>query len=251
MPRFNYTGRKKINRKDVLITVFEENGILSYNADVDFSNCRLPSNAPVYIEAYRQTSWMRFEHGTVGSLKPRSNNRLYEFDSLDGIRFRIKVSQGEGIHGKLLAIADKIQPVKPEEGDAGRLCILPTKSEEMDCIWRLEFGTLPILLISKKAGSKDALARSPEFISLVYPAVLGEVLNEMKDTYDDWYEEEDCWQKQWLTFVNLLPGVGEMPDVADEDGNEAFKQWQIDAMESFSRQLKIPETFNWYHEEGE
>ena len=99
MPRFNYTGRKKIKRQDIIITIFNSNGILSYDADVDLTDYTLPSEAPVYVEAYRQTSWMRFEHGTVSSLKSQSNNRLSEFDSLDGIRFRVKVSQGDGVHG--------------------------------------------------------------------------------------------------------------------------------------------------------
>lgn len=250
MPRFNYTGRKKIKRHDLTITVLNNNGILSFAADIDLSDYNLPAEAPVYVEAYRQTSWMRFGYGNAGGLKPETDNRLSEYDSLDGVLFRVKVVEDDGTHGKLLAVADRIRPVKPEEGDAGRLCVLPVKSEEMDCIWRLDFTDDPVLFISKRAGSKDAISRSPEFISLVYPSVLREVLFEIKESDEEWQEDEHSWQKQWVTFVNLLPGVGDMPDISSND-ESVYEQWVLDAVESFSRSLDIVGTFVDYHEDGE
>ena len=252
MPRFNYTGRKKIKRNDIIITVLDRNGILSFDADIDLSDYSLPPESPVYVEAYRQTSWMRFDYGNATGLKARTDNRLSEFDSLDGIRFRVKVSQGDGIHGKLLAVADKIRPVKPEEGDSGRSCILPVKSEEMNCIWRIDFeGDDPILLISKKAGSKDLISQSPEFISLVYPSVLREILFRIKiyEADADWQEDEGSWQNQWFRFVRFLPGVGEPPDLSDDDLR--YKQWVEDAVGAFSRNLDIVGTFVSYREGGE
>jgi len=250
MPRLNYTGRKKIKRQDITITVFDKNGVLDFKTDMDLSEYGLPPESPVYVEAYRQTSWMRFESGVVCDPKAQTDNRLSEFDSLDGIRFRIKVSDREGAHGKLLAVADKIRPVKPEEGDAERLCILPVQSEEMDCIWKIKFDRNPVLLISKRAGSKDIISKSPEFISLVYPAILREVLREIKQSDDDWQEDEEAWQIQWISFINLLPGVGEMPELSDEN-DDAYDQWVEDAVGAFSRRLKIVETFVSYREDGE
>lgn len=252
MPRFNYTGRKKIKHQDIIITVFDNNGLLKFDADIDLSDYSLPVESPVYVEAYRQTSWMRFGFGKAESIKPESDNRLSEFDSLDGIRFRVKVSQTDGTHGKILAIADKIRPVKPEEGDAGRLCILHVKSEEMDSIWKLDFeGGYPILLISKKAGSKDIISQSPEFISLVYPSVLREILYKIKtDSDPDWMDEDDSWQSQWIKFVSLLPSVGEIPDLED-NAEEGYNQWVDDAVESFSRNMGIVETYISVRGEGE
>lgn len=250
MPRFNYTGRKKINRSDIIITVFDRNGVLTFDADVDLSDHSLPEDSPVFVEAYRQTSWMRFDYGNSAEPKAQSDNRLSGFDSLDGIRFRVKVSQGDGVHGKLLAVADKIRPVKPEEGEAGRLCILPVKSEDMDCIWKIDFDNDPILLISKKAGSKDMISQSPGFISLVYPSVLREILFKIKGSDVDWIEDEESWQNQWLTFVNNLPGTGDPPDWLDDD-KDRYYQWVEDAVESFARHLHIVETFVSYHEGGE
>ena len=250
MPRFNYTGRKKINRQDVTITVFDNNGILKFKADMNLKEYGLPAESPVYVEAYRQTSWMRFESGVVCEPDTPKDSKLSEFDSLEGIRFRIKVTQREGAHGKLLAMADKIHPLKPEEGDTERTCILPVQSADMECIWKIQFDEEPILLVSKKAGSKDMISKSPEFITLVYPAILREVLYEIKTSDDDWQEEEEAWQKQWIEFINLLPGVGKMPELPCEN-EDAYDQWVEDAVDSFSRKLKIVETFVSCREDGE
>lgn len=250
MPRFNYTGRKKIKRQDVSITVRSNNGILSFGAEVDLNGYGLPRDAPIYVEAYRQTSWMRFGYGSVGNPIPQTENRLSEYESLDGVLFRVKVVEEEGAHGKLLAVADRLRPVKPEEGDGGRLCLLHVKSEEMDCIWRLDFTNGPILLVSKGAGSKDAISRSPEFISLVYPAVLKEVLFRIKESDEEWDEDEESWQNQWITFVSSMSGVGEMPDTSGDD-EDAYDRWVLDAVESFARRLDIVGRYVNYRENGE
>jgi hypothetical protein len=251
MPRINYTGRKKIKYHDITITIFDRKGILSFEADIDLSDYKLPLDSPVYVEAYRQTAWMRFEYGTVIHVSPKTDNRLTEFDSLDGIRFRVKVSQNDGTHGKLLAIADKIRPVKPEEGDADRQCILPVQSHDMECIWKVDYeGDEPILLINRKAGSKDIVAKSQEFVSLVYPSVLREVLYKIRDDNSEWQDDEESWQNKWLKFTTLLPGVGDTPDWLDDE-THTFNQWVDDAVEAFSRQLNVVNKFVSYHSEGE
>ena len=251
MPRFNYTGRKKINRRDVVITIFNNNGILSFNADISLNNYRLPADASIFVEAYRQTRWMRFPCGTVIQPEAQNSNRLIEFDSTDGILFRVKITKGDETHGKLLAIADRIQPVKPEEGDANRLCILPIKSEAMDCIWKVDFsGNYPILLISKQAGSKDAISMSADFISLVYPAVLREILGRLVESSADDMEEEGSWQNQWLKFVKELPGVSDPPEFSPEE-RLCCNEWIDDAVASFSRKLKILDNFITYWRDRE
>lgn len=251
MPRINYTGRKKIKRHDIAITIFERKGVLSFDADIDLSDYKLPEESPVYVEAYRQTAWMRFDYGKVSDISAKTDNKLSGFDSLDGIRFRVKVSQEDGAHGKLLAIADKVRPSKPEEGDAERQCILPVKSQDMECIWKVDYSEdEPMLAINKQAGSKDTIAKSREFVSLVYPSVLREILYRMKTDDTEWQEDDESWQNRWLKFTNLLPGVGDTPDWSDEDDHR-FKQWVEDAVESFARQLNVAEQFNSYQGEGE
>lgn len=48
--KFNYTGRQKIARSRVDITLFEEERIRTFDAAIDFDNLGLPPEARVYIE---------------------------------------------------------------------------------------------------------------------------------------------------------------------------------------------------------
>ena len=59
--RFNYTGRIRIRRKDLTICLREQDGILSFDADLSaLVDYELPPESFVFVEAYRQTNWMRF-----------------------------------------------------------------------------------------------------------------------------------------------------------------------------------------------
>lgn len=250
MPRLNYTGRKKIFRHDISITVFDNNGILSFDADIKTDHYRLPENAEIYVEAYRQAVWMRFPYGTIKNLKKPENRRLFEFDSLDGILFRVKITQSDGMHGKLFALADRIRPRKPEEGDAKKPDgILPVKSQEMDCLWRIDFSDdRPVLLISKQAGSKDAICRSKEFISLVYPAAFREILCRLLIDPPDDSDDMDNWRCQWKEFIKILPGIDDLPDHSEENQHE---EWLDEAVDAFSRAQNVLNIFTTYWQGNE
>jgi hypothetical protein len=72
--RINSTGRKKIVREDARIFVrTDSDGVLTFDAVLDLTNYNLPEDACVFVEAYRQTTFMRFPHGTVGAPQPPSN----------------------------------------------------------------------------------------------------------------------------------------------------------------------------------
>src|SRR5688572_6879666 len=116
--RLNYTGRIKIHRADVLLATRELDGVLVFDADLRLQDYELPADALVFIEAYRQTKWMRFGFGTVATLQPPppEQRQLTEFESPEGIRFRVKITQAENEH-ILLADADRISLSQPE-GDA-------------------------------------------------------------------------------------------------------------------------------------
>ena len=131
------------------------------------------------VEARLQTRWMRFGFGTVGAIAPAADRTLTEFDSPDGIRFSVKVTAASGHPGQLLAEADSIPVRFPGEAEERRNPLLPVKSEDIGHeVYRLDFSNdPPILLVNRAAGDKDAIARSPLFMSIVYPAALREILN--------------------------------------------------------------------------
>ena len=65
MPRLNFTGRRKISRNHVTITVSGIGGIESFTAELQLDRYGFPPTAAVIVEAYRQLELVRFDFGTV------------------------------------------------------------------------------------------------------------------------------------------------------------------------------------------
>jgi hypothetical protein len=242
--RFNYTGRILIRRPDARITVSEADGQFAFNADLNLAEYDLPPEGRVFVEAYRQTSWMRFDFGRVGAIQPAADCRLTEFDLPEGILFRIKVTQAGDRH-RLLAEADRISLAKIEEEDAPRRPLLPVKPQKLgDEIYRLDFsspGNSPLLLINSDAGEYSLIAKSPAFASLVYPAVFREVLVRVLiiDEHDD-NDSQDDWRSQWVRFAAFLPGLGELPKPEDTDYR---LDWIEKAVVGFAKRIQVRNRF--------
>jgi hypothetical protein len=243
--RLNYTGRKRIRREDVSIALNEKpNEKATFDADLTkLADYKLPGDALVFVEARLQTRWMRFHYGTVAAIIPAPGRTLTEFDASDGILFSVKVTAVSGKPGKLLAEADGIPVRFPGEVEERRDPLLPVKSENIGHeVYRIDFsGPSPMLLVNRAAGDKDAIARSPLFMSIVYPAALREILNRIIyiEELDDPDDDGETWQARWLRFATALPGVGRVPgeDEGDRD------QWIDDAVAAFAKQQTMLDRF--------
>lgn len=222
--RFNYTGRVRLSRLDTRFILRQQDGNLNFDADLRLAEYSLPDDALVFVEAYRQTNWMRFPFGTIGVVSPPNDRILTEFDSPEDILFRVKVTKAYDEH-VLLAEADRIPLLLPEQQETKRIPLLPVMSDDLtDEIWRLDFSDdRPRLVINKSAGDYRIIGRSPSFVSLVYPAVLRQLLIRVAviDRHDDTDDNED-WRSLWLRFALSLPGSGELPD---EDESEERIDW--------------------------
>ena len=94
--RLNYTGRIRIRRKDIRIKVRDEGGKLEFDADLArLADYSLPPESLVFVEAYRQTSWMRFPFGRVGAIESPSQRRLDGFELPEGFSFVSKSRRRE------------------------------------------------------------------------------------------------------------------------------------------------------------
>jgi hypothetical protein len=235
--RFNYTNRVRIRRRDARITLHEKDGQFYFDADLRLSSYVLPPESLVFVEAYRQTSWMRFDFGRVGALQTPPDRSLTEFDSPDGILFRVKVTPAGDTH-TLLAEADRIPLAKPDEKDAAKQPLLPVKPQKLgDEVFRLDFSEdRPLLLINSDLGDYRAIGMHPAFAALVYPSVFREVLVRVLvvDKHDDDAAPDD-WRSQWVRFATLLPGLGELPEPDDVDSRY---DWIDKVVAAFAKKIQ-------------
>lgn len=246
--KLNYTNRKRILREHAVISIREERDGAHFDAMISLANYRLPDNARVYVEAYRQTHYMRFDFGRVGAIDPPTDRRLSEFSCTDGILFRLKVVAIAERPGLLLAEADQIRPRSSAETDESRIPLLHVVGDDSlgDEIWRLDFdGKQTLLQVNSTMGDWRAIARAPEFIALVYPVVLRTILwrvlrHEKHFSMDD----PDDWRSRWLQFASRLPGVGDPPD--DEDDEAQCEDWIDSAVAAFCSRKQIRTTYTNY-----
>ncbi len=253
--RINSTGRKKIRRENARIIVREDggDGALTFDAILDLGEYDLPGDAHVFVEAYRQTTFMRFPHGTVSSPQPPHDEPrlLTEFATRDGLLFRVKVTSSDGRPGVLLAEADRIPISDDEEQPDNRVALLPAVPYDLGQeTWRVDFNGAggPQLLVNTRVGDWKTVARSPAFRSLVYPAAMRQILwhiykvEECRDV-----DDPDAWQSRWLAFAATLPGVGLPPAGGEEDD---WSDWIDGAVASFSRQHQLLDHYKTSIAEG-
>jgi hypothetical protein len=242
MPRLNFTGRRKISRQHVTITVSGIGGIETFTADLQLLGYGLPESAAVIIEVYRQLELLRFEFGTVGKLAPPAVPRLSEFGTTEGLKFRVKVVSTDEPKGRLLAVADRIAPRHEHQQSLLRVPLLAVKSQDLGReVWRLDFTDEPLLLINPRVVPKKQLVESAEFQSLVLPEILRSILSRILLVEENRIpDDSDDWTSRWLQFAESMPGVGKVPE---HDAPEADLDWIDSAISSFCRWRSVDRQF--------
>jgi hypothetical protein len=241
--RINFTGRMRINQTDTRFSIHKlSSGDHAFNAELDLADYGLPSKALVFVEAYRQTSRMRFPFGTVGNIITPAVRDLTEFLSPEGILFQVKITSPTDPAGVLLAEADRVRPRLPEERDENRIPLLtPIPDDSLgDEIFRVTFDDGPELLINKALGDCRAVWLNPIFISLVLPTAMRGILTRILhvERYSDL--DDDNWKSQWLRFVSLLPGgPGGPPELTAAE----IDDWIEEAVSAFARRFQMLSRF--------
>ncbi len=245
--RINYTGRRRISRDHVQI-IIQEGNPAKFNAKLELAAYRLPADAIIFVEAYRQTLLIRFNYGTVSKIQPPSDLSLNEFESTEGILFRVKVTSQSPEKGKLLAEADRIKFRRTEEEEE-RVPLLPVVPQDLGHeITKIDFADEPRLLINSAVGDFRNLALSPFFICLIYPQVLREILTRILriERYYDTDDPED-WKSRWLQYAMMLPGIEKPPE---EDEELQIDDWIDEVVAAFSRKHEMLQHFqNFWQEE--
>ncbi len=250
--RFNYTGRVRLLGEDVRFSLKSERELWSFDATLKLAEYELPGDALVSVEAYRQTTWMRFDYGTVAGLLVPTNRILSEFDTPEDILFRVRVtSMGtlEEPHGLLLAEADRVRLRSPEDEENPRIPLLPVLPADLGAeLWRIDFENYPRLLFNTAAGNYKRIGLDPGFVAVVYPAALREVLGRIlhREGYRD-IDDLNDWQAQWLRFAAEVLEIGEPP--AEGEGEDADDDWIEKAAAAFARKHALLDKFKTFWNE--
>ena len=251
----NYTNRQRILREDVYICVVEERGDARFDAGLRLARYKLPGDARVFVEAYRQAHYMRFDFGQVGAMRSPDDRCLTDFDSVEGVLFRVKVVTPADPRGLLLAEVDQIRSRNSsDEDERRRPLLIPRPSWDLDDeIWTLEYDTQDTrLLINATLGDWRAMARDPVFIALVYPSALRSILWRVLNDEGGWRDTGDAsdWRSRWLSFAAGLPGVGDPPNGEKET---QIEDWIDSAASAFCRHHNIRAIYEdyWAGEQGQ
>lgn len=241
---FNYTDRKKILREDFVIEWIDgkEEEPASFKAELDFSRMEnLREDAEIWVEARSGPLVARYFFGTVFKPMAPADTTLSVFPRGLKPQFRIKVVDPDDPRCRILAFAQRITPAEREEIESGRQSILPVEYVDLgQQIWnlRMDNTSSPILELNREIEepvSIRALANTPEFHALVYPAVIREIFSRLLLQGDDLGSNAD---HDWLSFGRNLVSVSAPEyETYDESLKEDYfrdvREWIDDVVKRF------------------
>lgn len=226
--RLNYTGRRRIDHADATITLIDNENDPAFSVALNLQPYQLPGEAQVLVEARAGWTVMRFPFGTVSSLAAPGATNLSAFDTLDAIKFHVRVLDGGAETARVLAVADNIRPRNATIDQSGRsfLEVRPTALGHIP--WTLVLDeTPPLLLINDKFDDARTVVRSDSFRGLVLPEIYRRLLTVALEEYAG--EEDGSWQRQCVALA--YRHTKHSPPPADD--KEAAHSWIDDAVIAF------------------
>lgn len=247
--RFNYTGRTKIPRNRVDITLLNDGDGKYFKAKINFEGLELDPNAKVYIEANYKGIYQRFSFGTVSSFNEPLNTRLNELPETELAYFDISIVDETGKIGMLLGRAKGIV-VSTDNISNDRIPLLPVNPTDLkNQFWKLSFDSSddgrPVLEINRNIPEVFEMARNDiKFISLVYPSAFRQVLCKLL-SQGDVDTDDDSWVSQWIKFLNVILGIKNLPEFEDEGDILTPEQesWIDDCVNAYCKKFQLFEKF--------
>lgn len=250
--RLNYTNRLKLPLDKLIFNIHPDanDGPATFDAQLDLDELKPDMNdAHVFVEAWHQSTRMRFDWGTVESLlpPPESRRQLTEFEDWEHVTFRVKVTDMTHESGKILAWRKRITPHGPK--DHPESDILSFRNRKLDgLIWDMEFDTTgPIVCIDPRAGDCQAIGQNPQFIASAYPEIMRRILIKAfiidRNDGDDHDDDEENWSCIWLKdFIKPVLGIDDpLPPLEDLD---VRREWIDEAVRVFARKNNLRQSWN-------
>lgn len=236
--RFNYTGREKLIKDTVKISINKTNGKpKSITAKLNLNEIKYPGDTRIYLDAYHKTDRKRFDLGKISHSVMPEDLTIVELAYTDNLMFRLMLIDESGEQGKIIAHADRIRA--DEEADKNP--ILPVRFDDLgQQIWKLEFTGEeggPILCINNNIPALENLVKSDAmFFMYVFPAVIREILTHMIfiDTVENPEEPSVTWHYDWLKYSKMILPHERIPNLEpDELDNDEVVNWIDQVVEEF------------------
>jgi hypothetical protein len=257
--RFNYTNRQRIPRENVRLKLIENGeGPLSIKGEINLNfDTPLNPEALVFVEAYKDSVAMRFYWGTVGNPSCPADTMLTDLPRGLNPLFRIRVVDPTD-EKRLLALADRIRLLTSDEMKSGSRSILPVETVDLgQRVWnlRIHSNTFFLQLNSAIREPRDitVLAREADFIALVYPAVIRQILEHLLlGPEKDFVEENHEWLLYGGQISGEAPPVRSESDEDDESFDESIVAWIDKVVGGFCESRNAKDTFVQFRKtEGE
>jgi len=242
--KFNYTGRKRVRRDAVAIVLAGGEGdSRRFNAAFDLEGLGLPTDARVYVEAYRASSYKRFAFGTVGNLTPAPDRSLDDIDPNVDLRFRVKVVDEAHGAGRIVGVADGLTPQAPDQDAKKREPLVPLQIVDLgERVWRLSLQEFPdgpvVLQVNSRIADIEHIAKHDRgFRTVVFPSILEQVLTYLLriDEYDA--DDMQLEVQKWFRFA------AELVASAPPDDPTLRDQWITDVVSAFCVRQHVREHF--------
>jgi hypothetical protein len=236
--RINSTNRQRIGQESVDIRLLETppGSPQKATAALKLEEFGFSPGAIVIIEAYRSSSLMRFDCGTIGNLRVPDVMVLDEIDEGGNIQFRVKIVDNGEVVGRLLGAASRIRPLSKDDKD-GRRSLLPIKwsSELGKELWRVtvDDDEPPALVLNLLAlGLDNSILTDPMLRAAIMPAAFRIVLEKLIVLPIPEDDDDGDWKNDWLKFCRDELGVA---DADLERGDlEEKRKWVSEAVQKFA-----------------
>lgn len=240
--RINFTGRKRINKKDIDIRLLHKNpnSPLTVTMKLKMDCWRFPETSQVVLEAYHRNSGMRFDCGTVANLKI-PEIRLDQLDPAVRILFRLKIVDGDSASGRLLGSAERIAPAEDEHDDyTSEKTILPILNRDLGAeLAKIDFNDAgaTLLLNSNVPDFSRKITEDPFLAGTLLPQAFKIVLSRV---FKEW--DSEPWQEDWIRFCTTVLQMDDPEYMLQNKGPTT--EWEIDdwidkAVRAFCEQHKF------------
>lgn len=218
--RYNFTDRIDLNKSDVSIKTYKRGDFLYFDASLSLEDYDLPSEAKVFIEPYYRNSYLRYDFGSVSSIKSPEDRSLEQLSVNSNILFRVKIVDLSGNDGLIIGHLKSLSPEKEGDDTENRIPLLHTEFKNLDEEpWRLVIDPFPTLEINNRIPDiQTKIAKDPLFNSLIIPAAFRNVLMELLKQDNSFDIDTEYWTGRWVIFIKEKLLVKDEPDLeSDQD----------------------------------